>query len=96
LTPFERGGLLLVMVYPLVGVAGRLSFTCPAPPGITAMKARGRAFTVSAAVIPGRKIAAPVVIQARRKQMRQGLVRPRLAIGATGERAAGAPWHAPP
>jgi hypothetical protein len=55
-----------------------------------------RAFTVSAAVIPGRKIAAPEVIQVRREQMRQGSVRPRLAIGAMGERATGAPWHAPP
>jgi hypothetical protein len=55
-----------------------------------------RAFTVSAAVIPGRKIAAPRVIQARRTPLRQGSVRPRLAIGAISEGAIGAPWHAPP
>jgi hypothetical protein len=55
-----------------------------------------RAFTGSLAVIPGRKIAAPVVIQARRTQLRQGPIRPRLVPGAISERGAAAPWHAPP
>src|SRR6266498_5603953 len=38
----------------------------------------------------GRKVAAVRVIQARRTTLRQGPVRPRLVVGAMGERAAGA------
>jgi hypothetical protein len=47
-------------------------------------------------VVPQRRVAALVMIQARRTQLRQGSAWPRLVGGAMGERAVGAPWRVPP
>lgn len=89
----------------LVGVAGRSCLHLPGAAGYHGHEgSRSRVgvadrvatpkapFTVSAAVVSGRKIAAHEVIQVRRTQMRQGSVGPRLARGAISERAAGALW----